>query len=131
MRDMGPLSFLVQEYGFRYQMQAFENACYPGSGTVVTHSYFNENGCFTIRCLPVKGETDYFMSQQFSEDLSALCSQSVDILSIERGIWRKHTHIGPVKKPFFWWSAKRVNKALAEAIRAHIEDCGAFYGLKI
>ena len=52
--------FLVKEYKLEYAKKHFDN-CYEGNWAVITYSYFNESGCFTIYTLPERGELDFFL----------------------------------------------------------------------
>lgn len=122
--------FLTKDYGFRYSYQVFQN-CYDLGYTVYTHSFYNDNGCFTIHALPARSELDFYYAPQFSKNRKNLCVKLVNIRSIEEEIWNKHTKILGITNPFFWLSDKKVLTTLAEALKSHIAKHGEFFGIKL
>lgn len=122
--------YLVKDYSFTYQEQVFPN-CYNGNGTVYTYSFYNDNGCFTIHSYPVRGELDFFCADRFSPIREELCGRWVDLRAIEKEIWDKHSKIGFLKRPFFWYSHDKILKAFSEVLKAHIEKYGEFFGIKV
>ena len=80
--------FLVKEYKLEYVKKHFDN-CYEGNWAVITYSYFNESGCFTIYTLPERGELDFFYAHKFSDNLNELCQSRVNIQSVGTQIWQK------------------------------------------
>lgn len=122
--------FLVKDYGLTYKYQEFHN-CYGGNWLVYTHSFYNSSGCFTIYEMPSRGELDFYYAQKFSNVLKELCERMIDISSIEKELWNKHTRIGCLKRPFFWWNSDRILKVAAEALNVHIKKYGEFFGVSI
>ena len=117
--------FLVKEYKLEYVKKHFDN-CYEGNWAVITYSYFNESGCFTIYTLPERGELDFFYSRKFSDNLNELCQSRVNIQSIGTQIWQKAK-----KKIFFEYRPKLVLRTAAEAIKSSIKIDGCFFGVKV
>ena len=48
------------EMGLQYK--DFKN-CFGGNWWVYTHSLYNDSGCFTIHCLPQRGEVDCYFTE--------------------------------------------------------------------
>lgn len=122
--------FLVEEYGCVYQYQEFHK-CYGGDWIVYTYSFYNENGCFTIRSMPQRGELDFYYAHKFSTCLEKLCDKMINVCSVEEELWEKHTKIRGLKNPFFWWRIQNVLNVLAEVIKVHIKEHGEFFGIKV
>lgn len=122
--------FLVSDYGFQYKKQEFHN-CYGGHWLVRTYSYFNVSGCFTIHHLPSRGELEFFYAPQCSNNREELYQQRINVQSIEPELWRKYTHIGTIKRPFFWCNTTKVLTVLAEVMKKHISKHGEVFGIKI
>lgn len=122
--------FLIERYGLTYRYQEFKNS-YGSLWLVKTYSFFNDSGCFTIYSLPQRGELDFYYAPQFSTVREELCEKMVDICSIEKEIWDKHTKIGIINKPFFWWNCDKILRTLAEVLKAHIAVHGEFFGIKV
>lgn len=123
-------SFLIRDYGLNYKYQKFTD-CYGGNCSVETHSFYNDTGCFTIHSVPVRGELDFYYATLFSTTRENLCEQMLDVHSIEPELWDKHTKIGFIKNPFFWWSSKSVLNALAEVLENHVAKHEEFFGIKV
>lgn len=123
-------AFLVDDYGFQYGEQKFEN-CWEGNWTVITYSFYNENGCFTIHTLPERGEVGFFCCDRFSSDRESLCARLVDIRTIEEDVWDKHSCLWSIRNPFFWYSQRKVFAALAEVIRTHLSKHDDLFGIKL
>ena len=122
--------FLMNDYGFSYSYQEFHN-CYDGKGTVFTHSFYNENGCFTIHTMPVRGELDFYYSRRYSAVQQELYEQIIDISSIEKEVWNRRAKILCLSNPFFWWNKKKVLSTLAEVLKIHIAKYNEFFGIKV
>lgn len=129
------LDFLVEEYAFKYVYQLFEN-CPFGNWCTETYSYYNDNGCFTITNICVRGDVGYvhlkniellktFMYSDASERVKYL----ININSIEEEIWKKHEKASLFKR--FFWGDKKYLSIVAEIIRSQIKKNGAFFGIKI
>ena len=116
MRVEKLFNFLVEDYKLTYKHYVFEN-CYNLGYTVYTHSFFNRSGCFTIYSLPQRGELDFYYAKL------------LDICSIEKEIWDKHTKFGFIKNPFFWRNEEKVLTVLAEVLKAHINKHSEFFGI--
>lgn len=123
-------AFLIKNYGFTYKCQEFIN-CYGGHWTVITYSFYNESGCFTIHTLPQRGELDFYYAPQFSTKREELYEKMVDIRSIEPKIWDKHMKVGIFNRPFFWCRENKVLSALAEVLSVHIAEQGEFFGIRV
>ena len=121
--------FLIKDYGLSYEYQRFEN-CFGGNWIVITHSFYNNSGCFTIHST-LQREMDFYYSTKFSTDRDVLCERGVDITTIEPEIWKKHSKIWIFERPFFWCSDKRVLNALAEALKVHLEKNNDFFGIQV
>lgn len=128
MRVEKLFNFLVEDYKLTYKHHVFEN-CYNLGYTVYTHSFFNRSGCFTIYSLPQRGELDFYYAKEFSEKREELCEKLLDICSIEKEIWDKHTKFGFIKNPFFWRNEEKVLTVLAEVLKAHINKHSEFFGI--
>ena len=117
--------FLVYEYKLKYAKQQFNN-CYNGTWTVITYSFYNESGCFTIYTLPERGDLDFYHSKKYSDELGKLCSSRVNVESIGTEIWQKAK-----KKIFFEYRHKLFLRTLAEVIRYNVQLNGSFCGVKV
>lgn len=117
--------FLVKDYGFQYSFHRFENHPF-GNWSVDMHSYYNENGCFSIYNLPQRGEWDYYYSKNISKDIAELMEQRINIESIGKEIWEKAR-----KKFLFRYRHNLFHKTLAEAIKNQMDQHGEFYGIKV
>ena len=124
------LEDLAQKHNLSYGYQEFEN-CFGATWWVCTHSLYNESGCFTIHCIPQRGETECFFTNSFSNRREELCEKSVNIFEVEKDIWRKNERFGIFKKPFYYWSSENIIKTLIEVIIVSIEKNGEFFGVKI
>ncbi|MBQ3215078.1 MAG: hypothetical protein IJB11_03060 [Oscillospiraceae bacterium] len=124
-------AFLIEDFKLEYRHQEFDK-CYGGNWTVNTHSFYNESGCFTIYSLVQHGgELDFYYAPVFSTNLEELCDKLVDISSIEKEVWKKHTKFGVFPRPFFWLNNRKVLEALSEVLSAHINKHGEFFGIKV
>lgn len=124
--------FLVKDCGLKYKYQAFYDAFHDGRGwNIFTYSYYNESGCFTIHTMPQRGELDFYYSEKISTNFENLYEKSINVATIEKEIWEKHSKIWIFNRPFFWWSTRRVVQALAEVLKVHIAKHGEFCGIKI
>lgn len=123
-------SFLMDDYGFQYAEQKFHNCC-GGNWTVITYSFYNGNGCFTIHTLPQRGEVGFYCCDKFSSDRESLCARSVDIRTIEEEVWDKHSRLWLFRNPVFWYSQRKVIAALAEVIRTHLSKHDDLFGIKL
>ncbi len=121
---------LAKKYNLSYQYQEFEN-CFGGNWWVYTHSLYNESGCFTIHCLPQRGEVDFYYSEKFSHDRKELCGKPINVYEVEKEIWIKKEKIVFFKNPFYYWNHKRVIKTLIQVINVSIEKNNEFFGIKI
>lgn len=122
--------FLVKDYGFNYRKQEFHN-CFNGNWSVYTYSFFNDDGCFTIHSLPQRGELDFYYAKRFSNIREDLYEKPIDIVSIEKDIWRKYGKIGFFDNPFFWWNDNKILTTLAKVLKVHINNYGEFFGIQI
>jgi len=111
--------FLVKDYGLTYKFQEFEN-CYDGNWTVFTYSFYNDDGCFTIHYLVGRDELDFYYSSRFSSVREELRERQINVYEVEPNIWRKHQRIWIFKRPFFWWSMRRILNACAEALKLYL-----------
>lgn len=121
---------LAQKYGLKYQYQEFKN-CFGGNWVVYTHSLYNNSGCFTIHCLPQRGEVDCYFASNFSNDRTALCEVLINIFDIEKDIWDKHEKIWIFKNPFCYWNLNKTIKTILEVIEASIQKSNEFAGIQI
>lgn len=149
------LGFLVLKYKMDYVFYEFKN--YLGTNaTMVTYSYYNKFGCFTIANIPVRGDVQYYRFNRVeqikdmvllrSTDLGVLTKNNemayreyfdniskyeLNIFDFEPEIWYKHRHGGFLKIPFFWGTDKQILQALADVIETQIKKNGSFFGIKV
>lgn len=149
------LDFLCSKYQMKYALGEFEH--YLGTNAVlVTYSYYNEFGCFTIANVPVRGDVTYYRLDSVdqikdvilsgSPDLGVLTQQNeklsrayddyiskrrLQIFDFEPEIWDKHSKTGFLKLPFFWGTDKQILQALADVIETQIEKYSSFFGIKV
>ena len=121
---------LAKKYNLNYKYQEFKN-CFGGNWLVCTHSLYNDSGCFTIHCLPQRGEVDFYFADKFSTDRKELCSKAVNVYEVEKSIWKKKTKIWFFKNPFYYCSQDKIIKTLIEVINTSIEENNEFFGIKI
>lgn len=122
--------FLEEDYNLSYKYQEFSN-CYGGNWLVQAHSFYNESGCFTFHLLVQRNELDFYCSPHFSTERDELCERMVDISTIEPEIWNKHMKAWIFKRPFFWWSNKKVLSAFSEALKAHLVKGNDLFGIRV
>ena len=117
--------FLEKDYGFKYAFQSFEKTA-NGSfwGPCEAHSYYNENGCFTIYTIVQRGDLEIYKSDKFSQNQIELLQQIVDLDTEGKAEW------GKLRKSFFR-NKRRFFQTLAEVIKTQIENTGQFYSIKI
>jgi len=130
------LGFLIEEYHLKYDYSIFEE--YLGTNaTLQTFTFYNNNGCFVVHDVPVKGELRFiYLSNinllgQYAKKPSSVKNSVIDVRLIEKEIWEKHEKILFFNNPFFWWDKKKVLCALQEIIRIQIEKTGMFFGIKV
>lgn len=121
---------LAKKYHLNYQYQDFKN-CFGGNWWVYTHSLYNDSGCFTIHCLPQRGEVDFYFADKFSADRKELCGNPINVYEIEKEIWNKNAKIWFFKNPFYYWNQEKIIKTLIEIINVLIEKDNEFFGVKI
>ena len=121
---------LAKKYKLSYQYQVFEK-CFGGNWYVIAHSLYNTSGCFTIHCLPQRGEVDCYYAEKFSNDRKKLCGKLVNIFEVERDIWSRKEKIWFFKNPFYYWNSDRIIKTLIEVITVSIEKHNQFFGIKL
>lgn len=121
--------FLMKDYNLSYKYQEFFN-CYGGNWTVKTHSFYNDNGCFTIY-IEVQRGMDFWYASKFSTEREALCEKQIDVSSIETQIWDKYEKFFIFKNPFFWCNDKKVLSTLAEALKVHLAKNNEFFGIDV
>ena len=121
---------LAKKYNLNYRYQEFHN-CFGGYWTVLTHSLYNSTGCFTIHCLPQRGEVDFYFTEKFSTNRKELCGNLVNVYAVEKEIWRKNAKIWIFKNPFFYLSEDKIIKTLIEVINVLIDKNNEFFGVKI
>ena len=121
--------FLVKEYNLSYKYQEFHN-CYGGNWMVLTHSFYNDSGCFTIY-IEVQRGMEFFCSSQFSTKRELLCERGIKISSIEQQIWKKREKLWFFKNPFFWWSDNKVLRTLAEVLKVHLAKGNDLFGIPV
>lgn len=131
------LFFLCSKYNMEYSCSTFEN--YLGTNfTLDTYNFYNENGCFSILNIEQRGDLNFacfdgieFLKKYVEITFKCRHVYKIDVETKESSIWRKHQKVGMIKNPFFWWSKKKIFRALAEVIEAQIQKTGYFYGIKI
>lgn len=121
---------LANKYNLSYRYQDFKN-CFGGNWWVYTHSLYNDSGCFTIYCLPQRGEVEFYFSEKFSTDRKELCEKPINAYQVEKEIWSKNEKIWFFKNPFFYWNSERIVKTLIEVINISIEKNNEFFVVKI
>ncbi len=121
---------IAQKNNLTYQYQDFKN-CFGRNWWVYTHSLYNDSGCFTIHCLPQRGEVDCYYSEKFSTDRKELCGKIINVFEVKKDIWEKNEKIWIFKKPLFYSSPEKIIKTLIEIINTLIEEQGEFFGIKI
>lgn len=129
--------FLNDKYKMAYDCGSFDN--YLGrAAAILTYSYYNEFGCFTIANVPVVGDVMYYRLKCVDHIPKFIVSGDydtsqfkLDIFNYEPEIWEKHRKSGFLKIPFFWGSEKQVLRALAEVIETQIQKYGSFFGIKV
>ena len=121
---------LAKRYNLTYIYQYF-NDCFGGNWYVYTHSLYNDSGCFTIHCLPQRGEVDCYYAKRFSNDREELCDELINIFEVEKEIWNKSEKILFFKNPFYYWNPNRIIKTLFEVIKVSIEKNNEFFGIKV
>lgn len=124
------LSDLAHKYNLTYLYQDFEN-CYGGNWWVCTHSLYNDTGCFTIHCLPQRGEVNCYYTEKISNDRKELCGKEINIYEVKKTIWDKNEKIWIFKNPFFYWNIDNIIKTIIEIINILIEEDNEFFGVKI
>lgn len=117
--------FLVKDYNLKYSFHRFENFPF-GNWSVDMHSYYNDNGCFSIYNIAQRGEIDYYYAKKYSSLIKELMERRIDVEAMGKEIWEKLR-----KKFLFKYRHKLFNKTLAEVIKTQIEQHGEFYGIKI
>jgi hypothetical protein len=117
--------FLVNDYGLKHSYQDFNN-CYGGYWYVRTHSYYNENGCFTIYNLPQRGELAFYRSKEFSDVLERLCERKIDVAYTGQEFLDKAEGNFPLN-----CGRDAILKTLAEVVKKQIEKDGEFFGIKV
>lgn len=128
--------FLINEYKMKYIYKEFDNYLNTNA-TLITFTFYNDNGCFLIHNVPVKGEVEFIYLEninqlnQYGSNPSSVKKQNIDITSVHREIWDKYEKIGPFKNPLFWIRSNKVLKVLAEVVKKQIEFTGNFYGLEV
>lgn len=129
------LLFLIKKYGMDYIREDFK---LHDSLITETYSFYNKNGCFTISNFAARGEVDYFYLHNINLLKSFMYSNYnnkkkayIDITSVQKQIWVRHTKVLFFKNPFFWLSSRKVLKALADVIEAQIQSTGQFFGIKM
>lgn len=115
----------AKKHNLNYAYQEFNN-CFGGNWWVCTHSLYNDSGCFTIHCVPGRGDVDCYFAARFSTDRKVLCENLINIYEIEKDIWVKHEKIWIFKNPFFYWSQDRVIKAILEVMETSIAKNNEF-----
>ena len=123
-------SDLSSENNLIYEYQEFKN-CFGGNWWVCTHSLYNDSGCFTIHCLPHRGEVDFYFADKFSTDRNELCQREINVFEVEKDIWERDAKVWVIRNPFYFWSSKRIMKTLIEVIKISIEKNGEFFGVII
>lgn len=121
---------LAKKYNLNYQYQDFKNF-FGGNWWVYTHSLYNNSGCFTIHCLPQRGEIDFYFADKFSTDRNELCEKSINVYETEKEIWKNNAKIWFIKNPFYYLNQDNVIKTLIEIIKISIEKNNEFFGVKI
>ncbi len=120
--------FLIKDYNLLYKSQIFYH-CY-GSWTVVTHSFYNDSGCFTIYDEVQRG-ISYCCSSQFSTELKKLSERPINVCTIEPDIWEKERKIWIFERPFFLWSQKRELNVLSKVLKIHLSKNNNFFGIQV
>ncbi len=120
----------AKAYNLNFCMQIFDN-CYGRHMDAYAYSLYNNFGCFTIHYLPVRGEIECFVSNQFSNSRKDLCCRQVNVFETEANVWRQKEKIWVFKNPFYYWSFKRYVKTLIEVMRLSIQKRKEFFGIKI
>ena len=69
--------------------------------------YMMLDGCFTIHCLPQRGEVDFYFADKFSTDRKELCGIPINVYEIEKEIWNKNAKIWFFKNPFYYWNQEK------------------------
>lgn len=121
---------LANKYNLNYQYQSFEN-CFGGHWWVFTHSLYNESGCFTIHCLPQRGEVECYYAEKFSNNREELCGKPVNIFETEKTIWNKNKKFFIFRNPFYYWNPDRIIETLIAVIETSIEKNKEFFGVAI
>ena len=107
------MGFLLTEYNVQFKAQKFN---FFGNFWSYTYSFYNENGCFTIRHIPQKDDTGWYVSDAFSE--------------VEDELLQKHLIQGLyIQGPYWLWGTGI--KRLAASIRSQIAASGDFFGIKV
>jgi len=115
---------IAERYGVNYQWQNFKDGSYA-------HSLYNESGCFTILCLPARGEIDCYYSKEFSNDKQRLCAKQINIYEVEKDIWERNKRKWIFKIPFQFWGHDRTIRTIIEVIQASVNKTNIFYGIEI
>ena len=108
---------LAKKHQLSYQYQEFKN-CFGGDWFVCTHSLYNETGCFTIQCVPQRGEVDCYYAKSFSTEREELLGRLINIFDFEKMIWEKNQKIWIFKNPFFYWQNKKVINTIIEVLES-------------
>ena len=90
---------LAKKYNLNYKYQEFKN-CFGGNWLVCTHSLYNDSGCFTIHCLPQRGEVDFYFADKFSTDRKELCSKAVNVMKLKNLFGKRKQKYGFLKIHF-------------------------------
>ena len=112
--------FLIKDHGFMCTYQDFRDD--RGGLKFYTHSYYNENGCFTICHLSAQ-KSEYYYAKKFSNIFEELCESAIDIKSIGHEVWTER------EKKFLWKNHHEL--ILADVIRSKIKERGEFFGIRI
>lgn len=131
------LDFLCSKYGMKFSKLTFQN--FLGSyAPLDTYNYYNDSGCFSVLSIEVRGDLNFAYFDTISSlytyvrpEIMDRHKYKIDVTKNEKEIWEKHQKILFIKNPFFWWSKKRIFRALREVIEKQIRQTGQFYGVKL
>lgn len=116
--------FLVKDYGLKFDFR--ESDLIHGRGHVYDYSWYNETGAFTIQYFLEKEELSFYSGKQFFKE------KAIRVYDVEKAIWDKHRKwFLCFNYPFFWDNPDRILPALAEVIKAQIDENDEFFGVKI
>ncbi len=119
--------FLINDYGLKYN---YKKHTPFGNWIYEEHSFYNENGCFTISNLLQRDDLDFYFSDFFCDDIKKLHNKRLKVSDYEKELWENKGKFLGFNIPFYW-SKERVLSVVKESIKAQIDKSNEFFSTKI